>query len=153
MGALIYGVYLYYLGKRFYICTGYLGSSLVRGLIAYVKTYLQVCIAEAKFIFKLLRIPFGSRWRHTFNEATRMWILELNKALIPNRLAKILSGPTRMKRLIELLRLLKDALVYVYNCVLMKHLLVLCYGEFTRLKRLVTQTVNRSRRLRVHDST
>ena len=78
--------------------------------------------------------------------------MEIHRALIPDRLAKVLNGPTRMKRLIELLRLLKDAIVYVYNCVLLKHLLVLCYGEFTRLKRLVTQTVNRSRRLRVHDS-
>ena len=78
--------------------------------------------------------------------------MEIHRAVMPERLLKMLNGPTRMKRFIELLRLLKDAFVYVYNCVLMKHLLVLCYGEFTRLKRLVTQTVNRSRRLRVHDS-
>ena len=78
--------------------------------------------------------------------------MEIHKAIMPERLLKMLKSTSRMKRLVELLRLLKDAFVYVYNCVLMKHLLVLCYGEFTRLKRLVTQTVNRSRRLRVHDS-
>ena len=56
-----------------------------------------------------------------------------------------------MGRLIALIKSMKEFLVYIYSCMVLKTLSMLILGEFFRIKRLVVATVNRSRRLRVKD--
>ena len=56
-----------------------------------------------------------------------------------------------MGRLIALIKSMKEFLVYIYSCMVLKTLSMLILGEFVRIKRLVVATVNRSRRLRVKD--
>ena len=52
----------------------------------------------------------------------------------------------------ELFKLSMRVLRFFMNCVMLKHLLILLFTEFSRMKRMVTKTVNRSRSLRVSDT-
>lgn len=57
-----------------------------------------------------------------------------------------------MSRLFFCVRLLKDTLLYVYNCLVFKQLLKMGISEGFRLKRMLSRTVNKTRKLRVADS-
>ena len=56
-GAFIYVLYIYFLGKRFVVATKYLSRVIFRGLVTLFKVYMRLAIAEAKYLFKLLKMP------------------------------------------------------------------------------------------------
>lgn len=73
-------------------------------------------------------------------------------AFVPTWITALDKYPTRMSRFLFFVRLLKDALFYAYNCLLFKQLLKMGISEGLRLKRMLSRTVNKTRRLRVADS-
>ena len=63
----------------------------------------------------------------------------------------IRCNPSRLGRIFQLFGIIRNILTYVYVCVVFKQLLVIGTSESLRLKRLVAQTINKSRRLRIKD--
>ena len=63
----------------------------------------------------------------------------------------IRSNSSRLGRIFQLFGMIRNVLTYVYVCVVFKQLLVIGISESLRLKRLVAQTINKSRRLRIKD--
>ena len=63
----------------------------------------------------------------------------------------IRSNSSRLGRIFQLFGMIRNVLTYVYVCAVFKQLLVIGISESLRLKRLVAQTINKSRRLRIKD--
>ena len=68
--AAIYFLYIYFLGKRLVVATRYLSRVLFRGLVSFVKAYLHLAVAEAKFIFKLISAPWHNDRINVLKKAT-----------------------------------------------------------------------------------
>ena len=135
------------------VATKYLSRVLFRGLISFVKAYLHLAVAEAKFIFKLISAPWQNDRINLLKKATIELLTRIMQAFTPDWVYKVRGSPSRLGKLVQLLRVVRDLVIYIYSCALMKQLLVIVVSELLRMKRLVMQTVNRSRRLRIKDST
>ena len=59
-------------------------------------------------------------------------------AFTPSWYLKIRSNPSRIGRIVSLLRMLRNVVAYIYSCALMKQLLVIGVSELLRMKRLLT---------------
>ena len=134
--------------------TKYFGGLFVRSLLRFARCYLRLAIAEAKFLLQLMKLPFATDGRFkAFRQAVQVWILRLYRALMPSWILSFRQSPSLFKRLLSAVRLVMHLLTYLYQVVVMKQMLVIAISEFLRLKRLVIKTVNKSRKLRVRDST
>lgn len=152
VSALIYLIYLYFFSKRFYLSSKYFTKVIVRGLIGIAKTYIELAKAELKFLLKIFTLPWQDRKLESLLKAQKAWVQSIALAFLPSWLLKMDNVPTRLGRLLVCLRFLKEALLYVYNCLLLKQLLRMGISEGLRIKRIITRTVYKTRRLRVTDS-
>mmetsp|Transcript_43252 Transcript_43252/g.57227 ORF Transcript_43252/g.57227 Transcript_43252/m.57227 type:complete len:149 (-) Transcript_43252:452-898(-) len=89
--ALIYGVYLYFLGKRFFSCAEYLSKTVVRGLISFLGTYLSLAFAEVKFLCTFASLPFRNERIKLFQSASKLWLEQIRLILTPEWLLKLRS--------------------------------------------------------------
>lgn len=149
--AVIYSLYVYFLGKRFFKAAKYIGKTIGRSLMSSLRAYLKLAVAEVKFIYKLLTLPWASNRLQTLREATKLWLSQIFQALTPSWILSIRSNPSRLGRIFQLFGMIKSVLTYIYVCIVFKQCLVIGINESLRLKRLVVQTINKSRRLRIKD--
>ena len=148
----IYSIYLYFLSKRFYTCAQYLSKTVVHGLISFLTTYLRLAYAELKFLLTFASLPFRSNRFKLFQQASRLWLEKIRDLLQPAWLTNILQQRTKRGILKALLAVAFKVLVFVHSCICLKYLAVLLFCEFMRVKRIVMKTVNRTRSIRVQDS-
>ena len=133
------------------MCTKYFFGVFVRGSVHFFRTYLRLAIAELKFLYKLLTLPLKEAKMQALQSATKTWLAHIRRAFLPEWMSAFAKSPSRLGRLLVFAKLLKEIIVYVYNCFVLKQLLVIGISECLRLKRLVAKNVNKSRRLRVID--
>ena len=88
VSAAIYSIYLYFIGKRFIVCTKYLSKVIFDGLLALFKSYLKLALAEWRFIIRLVRIPFRSSKNYPKSQslyrAVNLWLRGIVDAFMPS---------------------------------------------------------------------
>lgn len=155
ISAAIYGVYIYFLGKRFYASTRYFAGVLLRWTIRLAKSYARLFVAEFKFLTTLLLLPFVADKQgrmQRLRDAANKFLSAISSTLSPQWFRTIRSDASMFVKLMHIYRALKSFLLYVYNVVVLKQLLVIIITEFLRVKRLILKTISTSRRLRVKDT-
>ena len=110
-----------------------------------------MAINEVKFLCRCTIIPLRSGKLKAFRNASRLWLKQVQKILMPRWLINLTSQKTKLGAVYELLKVVGRISHFIQNCVMLKFLLGLLFAEFCRIKRIITKAVERSRRLRVSD--
>ena len=67
--AVIYAFYTFFLSKRFIVATKYVGRVIFQSFFSFIKAYLRLAVAEAKFIFKVIQVPTQSNQLNALKSA------------------------------------------------------------------------------------
>ncbi len=136
MSAAIYSIYLYFIGKRFIVCTKYLSKVIFDGLLALFKSYLKLALAEFRFIIRLVRIPFSGKNHpkaESLYRAVNLWLRGIVDAFIPSWVSMVSKHPTKFSRFMALIKVLHKVLLFAYSFVILRQLITLIVSECLRL--------------------
>ena len=91
------------------------------GLVAFLKSYMKLALAEWRFIIRLFKLPFRKNpsAQHLYR-AVNLWLKGIAEAFMPSWISMVRKHPTKFSRFMALLRVVHQALLFVYSFIVLR---------------------------------